>query len=195
MMKRTPSFRRRLNPYRRYLVESLEERRLLTTPGDADENGIVDFADFLALSANFGVADAGWSQGDFDGSGSVDFADFLLLSRNFGSSVATVTPVTPAEIAERLPAVDFVLLDVRTQGEWEQDGHIDSATRLTWPSKLQANVENEIAKDTEIVVYCRSGNRSGQAANWLVEHGYTNVKDMGGINDWKAAGFPVSFGP
>lgn len=57
-----------------------EQRRI----GDADDNGEVDFADFLALSANFGtVADAVWEQGDFNADGNVDFADFLLLSKAF----------------------------------------------------------------------------------------------------------------
>ena len=52
--------------------------------GDADLNGSVEFADFLALSAGFGT-EGGWAEGDFDGSGDVAFADFLLLSSNFGS--------------------------------------------------------------------------------------------------------------
>ena len=54
-----------------------------TSVGDADLDGEVAFADFLALSANFGE-EGGWAQGDFDCSGDVVFADFLLLSGNFG---------------------------------------------------------------------------------------------------------------
>ena len=54
-------------------------------PGDADGNGIVEFADFLILSSNFGRADGVTrGDGDFDGSGVVDFADFLVLSANYG---------------------------------------------------------------------------------------------------------------
>lgn len=56
-----------------------------TTPGDADLNGIVDFTDFLALSASFGQ-EAGWVAGDFDGDSLVGFSDFLLLSDNFGGA-------------------------------------------------------------------------------------------------------------
>ena len=55
-----------------------------TIPGDADGNGLVEFADFLILSSNFGRTNATNADGDFDGSGTVDFADFLLLSANFG---------------------------------------------------------------------------------------------------------------
>ena len=58
------------------------ENRLL---GDADDNGEVDFADFLALSANFGATDAVWEDGDFNSDGKVSFVDFLTLSANFGS--------------------------------------------------------------------------------------------------------------
>lgn len=55
-------------------------------PGDADGNGVVEFADFLAMSANFGrETDAIFSDGDFNGDGTVDFDDFLELSGNFGS--------------------------------------------------------------------------------------------------------------
>ena len=53
--------------------------------GDADLNGSVEFADFLALSAAFGGA-GGWNAGDFDGSGDIQFPDFLLLSANFSRS-------------------------------------------------------------------------------------------------------------
>lgn len=54
-------------------------------PGDANEDGKVEFEDFLILSRNFGKqADAVWGDGDFDGDGKVAFADFLLLAANFG---------------------------------------------------------------------------------------------------------------
>ena len=57
-------------------------------PGDADENGTVDFLDFLALANNFGSENATWGQGDFDGNGIVNFLDFLELANNFGRTVA-----------------------------------------------------------------------------------------------------------
>ena len=52
--------------------------------GDTDSDGDVDFADFLALSANFGLQ-SNWRGGNFDGDETVTFADFLLLSAVFGS--------------------------------------------------------------------------------------------------------------
>ena len=53
--------------------------------GDTDFNGVVEFPDFLNLSAHFGQA-GGWSEGDFDANGFVEFPDFLILSENFGTT-------------------------------------------------------------------------------------------------------------
>lgn len=63
--------------------------------GDADLNGTVEFADFLALSANFGRS-GGWSDGNFDYSETVDFGDFLALSANFGQTSNKVFGVVGA---------------------------------------------------------------------------------------------------
>jgi Tol biopolymer transport system component len=54
--------------------------------GDANADGRVDFADFVALSGNFGRQGVGWEHGDFDGDGDVDFADFVILSNNYTDS-------------------------------------------------------------------------------------------------------------
>lgn len=57
------------------------------TLGDFDGNGAVEFADFLTLSSNFGLAVADHTGGDADCNGTVEFADFLTLSSNFGTTV------------------------------------------------------------------------------------------------------------
>lgn len=56
--------------------------------GDVNEDGIVDFSDFLELSANFGKTDVTRQDGDLDGNTRVDFSDFLILSANFGQKNA-----------------------------------------------------------------------------------------------------------
>jgi|GEM_PF-1632093 len=71
-------------------VESLANTRF----GDADLNGTVEFADFLALSEGFG-SPGGWSNGNFDGRDGVDFSDFLLLSDNFGAGDAAASQTVP----------------------------------------------------------------------------------------------------
>ena len=55
-------------------------------PGDTNDDGTVDFTDFLALSAGFGKSDVSWDDGDFDNNGIVNFVDFLALSGNFQQS-------------------------------------------------------------------------------------------------------------
>ena len=77
----------------------------MTHFGDADMNGAVEFADFLALASGFG-SEAGWSDGDFDGSGDVAFADFLMLANNFGqtSSVSSSAAAVPEPAAGLMAA-------------------------------------------------------------------------------------------
>lgn len=63
------------------------------TNGDLDGNGMVEFADFLVLSANFGQEVESHAQGDIDCSGDVAFADFLVMSSNFGNAVGATAAV------------------------------------------------------------------------------------------------------
>ena len=63
------------------------------TQGDLDGNGIVEFADFLVLSGNFGQAVEDHTFGDIDCNGTVEFADFLTLSGNFGQNVGGAAAV------------------------------------------------------------------------------------------------------
>lgn len=87
------------------------------------------------------------------------------------------------------------LLDVRTQYEWEEDGHIDGATLIPH-DQIDAQKDDLPAdKDTPILLYCRSGNRSQTAAKSLLDLGYTNVTDLNsGITGWKDAGYSVTYG-
>ena len=87
------------------------------------------------------------------------------------------------EAKERLeanPAV--ILLDVRSQEEYD-GGHIPGAVCL--PNEdIQADLPLPFDKDAEILVYCRSGRRSAEAAKKLTDMGYTHVTDFGGIQSW-----------
>ena len=81
------------------------------------------------------------------------------------------------------------ILDVRQPDEWAA-GHIPNATLI--PLTELAKRVNEVPADREVIIVCRSGNRSGQARDLLKEEGFTNVTSMaGGMNDWTAAGYPV----
>ena len=78
---------------------------------------------------------------------------------------------------------DYIILDVRTQEEYDQ-GHIPGAILIP-DSEINVRAEKELTdKDQLLLVYCRSGRRSKLAAEALVELGYTNIKEFGGIIDW-----------
>lgn len=79
---------------------------------------------------------------------------------------------------------DYIILDVRTQEEYDA-GHIPNAICI--PNETIGNdaIPALPNKEQLILVYCRSGNRSKQAAGKLVQQGYTNIVEFGGILDWQ----------
>lgn len=91
--------------------------------------------------------------------------------------------ITGEEAKARLEAnPDAILLDVRTQEEYDE-GHIPGA--VCFPNEdILPELPLPFEKDAEILVYCRSGRRSAQAAEKLTDMGYSNVSDFGGIQDW-----------
>jgi phage shock protein E len=87
------------------------------------------------------------------------------------------------------------LLDVRTTSEWEQDGHLENATLIPHTDLEDRVSELPEDKDTLILLYCRSGNRSQDAAQTLQDMGFTNLIELeSGITGWKNAGMPVVYG-
>ena len=94
------------------------------------------------------------------------------------------------EAQELLKQPDTYLLDVRTQGEYD-DGYIEGA-KLIPVGELESRIgELEAQKDKEIVVYCRSGSRSASASELLSKKGYKVANVDGGINAWQSSGKPV----
>ena len=77
----------------------------------------------------------------------------------------------------------YIILDVRTQEEYDQ-GHIPGAIVISHEEIAEKAEKVLTDKDQLILVYCRSGRRSKLAAEALVELGYTNIKEFGGIIDW-----------
>lgn len=113
----------------------------------------------------------------------------LLLAGCSSSSSANNLSVDEFSAKAAEPGV--VTLDVRTPGEFAE-GHIEGARLIDFQS---GNFENEIAaldKNATYAVYCRSGNRSGQAVKVMQEAGFSNVFNMnGGVIDWSNAGLPL----
>ena len=78
---------------------------------------------------------------------------------------------------------EYILLDVRTEEEYNEK-HIEGALLIA-DYEILEKAEAELPdKSALILIYCRSGRRSANAANELIEMGYTNVYDFGGIIDW-----------
>ena len=78
---------------------------------------------------------------------------------------------------------NYIILDTRTQEEYDE-GHIPGAILIPYDEILQKAESVLTDKNQLILVYCRSGRRSKLAAEALVELGYTNIKEFGGIIDW-----------
>ena len=77
----------------------------------------------------------------------------------------------------------YIILDVREQDEFDA-GHIPGAILIPYTQIDEKAKDMLPDKDQLILVYCRSGRRSKIAADSLVELGYTNIKEFGGIIDW-----------
>ena len=77
----------------------------------------------------------------------------------------------------------YIILDARTQEEYDQ-GHIPGAIVISHEEIAEKAEDVLTDKDQLILVYCRSGRRSKLAAEALVELGYTNIREFGGIIDW-----------
>lgn len=77
----------------------------------------------------------------------------------------------------------YIILDVRTPEEF-RERHIPNAINIPNETIGSEDIQELPDRDQLILVYCRSGNRSKQASGKLAELGYTNIVEIGGINDW-----------
>lgn len=110
--------------------------------------------------------------------------NILTLACAFGSGT-TYQKISQTEAYEIMQKQSgYIVLDVRTLDEYKE-GHIKNAKLLPLQN-IPQDIDKVLKdKDQLILVYCRSGNRSKQAASKLVEAGFNNVKEFGGIIDWK----------
>ncbi len=75
---------------------------------------------------------------------------------------------------------EFIVIDVRTLEEFES-GHIEDSSNIEWQEI--SSIADNINKDQKIYLYCRSGRRSQNATDILVDLGYKDVTNLGGIKD------------
>lgn len=98
------------------------------------------------------------------------------------TSESSYHKISAQEAKEMMQSQDVIIVDVRTQAEYNE-GYIENAILI--PNESISEAPRELPdKNAIILVYCRSGNRSKQAADKLVALGYTNIYDFGGIIDW-----------
>lgn len=115
-------------------------------------------------------------------------AAFIMLISFSGctedNAPAAYTSISAAEAKALMDSENgYIILDVRTEDEFA-DGHIPNAILIP-DYDIEARAEAELPdKKQLILVYCRSGHRSKNAAEKLAEMGYSNVKEFGGIIDW-----------
>ena len=115
-----------------------------------------------------------------------------------GGGETTVEEIDPAGLAPSVDVdtvyalqdhPDVFLLDVREPDEYDAS-HIPGITLI--PMGEVADRLSEIPTDQEVIVTCRTGNRSAQVVDFLRQQGYSNVHNMeGGIVAWEEAGYPV----
>ena len=103
---------------------------------------------------------------------------------NFTPKTTGYRQVTTEEAVNIMQTEEnYVILDVRTAQEFAS-GHIPGAALLPNETIGTEDIPLLPDKDQLILVYCRSGNRSKQAAEKLAQLGYTNIVEFGGINSW-----------
>lgn len=105
-----------------------------------------------------------------------------------------ITSVSAIEFENDIKADSVQLLDVRTPKEYAE-GHIAGALNINVQSDdFRQIAEKKLSKESTILVYCRSGRRSMDAAEILTKLGYKVVNLKGGIIEWKEEGLPVTTG-
>ena len=119
-------------------------------------------------------------------------AGAVFLFTNNAEARGMPATVSVTDAAERFDQGAY-LLDVRTVEEWNQ-AHIDGAVLIPL-DELRSRI-SEVPADQDVLIICRSGNRSAEARNLLRSAGLKRTTSIsGGINEWIAKGLPVVTGP
>lgn len=123
------------------------------------------------------------------------FIIILGTTKWLGAQNSATIQINSKELAELLRSQEGVLLDVRTQREF-QNGHIENAGQLNYYALDFKKRLLLLPKDDRIYLYCNTGYRSDRAADFLIENGYTQVYNLQhGIMEWERYDFPVMIDP
>jgi rhodanese-related sulfurtransferase len=122
----------------------------------------------------------------------IAFLAFVVVRQVRAAS--KLEPISPTEAAQKVEKEVAVLIDVREPNEWAQG--VAEPAKLLSLSDLQGDRKNwkpfleALEPGTPLLLYCRSGNRSGIAGSILAKEGFT-VRNAGGFSDWQRAGLPT----
>ena len=123
----------------------------------------------------------------------VVLAIFLIASAaGGGGDVAKQALEVNVDQAYQMYQDGAFVVDVRTQEEWDEY-HVPNVPLI--PLDELPNRLNEIPKDEEILVICRSGNRSQEGRDILLQAGYNATSMAGGVKEWYAKGYPIEGAP
>lgn len=107
------------------------------------------------------------------------------------AQLVTVSPDDAVEVFED-PPQDMVVLDVRTPEEFAE-GHLEGAVMVDFYAPDFADQLAQLDANVPYLLYCRSGNRSGETISLMAQMGFTDVTEIdGGIAAWQQAGLPVT---
>ena len=114
---------------------------------------------------------------------------FGIITQNANAPAGTLPLEISVPEAHQYYQDGAFILDVRTQEEWDE-GHIPGATLI--PLDELGMRLSELPQDEEIIIICRSGNRSAVGRDTLLNAGFESVTSVaGGFNQWVANGFPA----
>jgi len=116
---------------------------------------------------------------------------YLIASATGGAATGVAREINVDEAYQEYQNGTFVV-DVRTQEEWDEY-HVPNVPLI--PLDQLPDRLNEIPKDKEILVICRSGNRSQEGRDILLSAGYQATSMTGGIKEWYAKGYPIEGAP
>ncbi|MCD5381549.1 MAG: rhodanese-like domain-containing protein [Candidatus Pacebacteria bacterium] len=130
---------------------------------------------------------------------------FLLVQADSGTKSNEMTTgeeafgfkglLSAAGFSRKIQSGDFVVLDVRTLGEYKEQRVTEDATLIDFYANDFKQQLSKLDKSKNYLIYCRSGNRSGQTVNIMEELGFESFYDLqGGINAWNQAGLPTVSG-
>ncbi|MDM7322032.1 MAG: rhodanese-like domain-containing protein [Gammaproteobacteria bacterium] len=116
---------------------------------------------------------------------------FMLIASEIARLTRKYAEISPTEAARMMSHEEPLLLDVREINEY-REGHLRDAKHIPL-GQLGSKIDQLTSwKDKPVIIYCRTGNRSGVACNLLAKHGFTKLYNLaGGIMAWTHDGLPI----